>query len=347
MNNFRIYRRNDRKNWHISFTLPLPVGRVRQCLYTENRSEAEVVGKQFYQSKLKEVFGVSEITLSEAIEKFLVYSKASKKSYKDDCQKVDSILKFFGDCYLKELKAHKIEEFKMFLKSNRHLSHASINRYLAFMKSVINYARKNELFEGLNPVSNVKYYKETRMKEYFTPKQIKDILEYAKDLSSESDPDNQRERVRYYFYPYLLLLASTGARASEILNLKWSDLNSDHIVLRHTKSGQDRICPLPEYVIREINTLYKDSIFIIHIKDRSPNAFRNYWNKVRDKFNLSSRYRVHTLRHSFATNMLQMGADIRSVQSLLGHSSISVTEGYTHTSFNHQKEAVMKYLKGS
>ena len=143
--------------------------------------------------------------------------------------------------------------------------------------------------------------------------------------------DNQKSRL------IISLLYSTGLRVSELVNLKVDDVNfaDKSGWVRHGKGAKDRLFVLSENVAKEIQEYLqgKEQKFIFS-KDE-PLTTRNIQKIIKGtkiRASISKRVTPHTLRHSFATHLLEQGTDIRLIQTLLGHSSLSTTQLYTHIS---------------
>lgn len=140
------------------------------------------------------------------------------------------------------------------------------------------------------------------------------------------------------------LLYSTGLRVSEIVNLKKEelDLNEKTGWVRKGKGSKDRLFVMSESIAEELrefmNTKAKDYTYLFS-KDK-PLTTRNIQKIIhgtRNRANLSKKVTPHTLRHSFATHLLEQGTDIRVIQAMLGHSSLSTTQVYTHISSDQLK----------
>jgi len=139
-------------------------------------------------------------------------------------------------------------------------------------------------------------------------------------------------------------LYATGMRVSELSNLKTNNVNLDIGFLRCIgKGNKERIIPLGKKAIGSINRYLEFSRKHFHNKKNSDILFisrlgarlsrQSVWKLVKQyalKAKIKKTIKVHTLRHSFATHLLERGADLRSVQEMLGHSSISTTQIYTH-----------------
>jgi integrase/recombinase XerD len=154
----------------------------------------------------------------------------------------------------------------------------------------------------------------------------------------------------------LELLYATGLRVSELVSLRMSDLNlEDGFLLCRGKGGKERIVPLGDSaknaIIRYLDEsraryLIKDSDFLFLTYRGQPFTRQGFW-KVLKKYALEAKLEdkisPHVLRHSFATHLLERGADLRSVQLMLGHSQITTTQIYTHVSRKHLRSVYEKY----
>lgn len=141
----------------------------------------------------------------------------------------------------------------------------------------------------------------------------------------------------------LELLYGTGLRISELLDLKTFDIDTENCIVRCMgKGSKERIVPIGEYIIKYLN-LYLDRRGELIKKKSSDYLFLNSLGSRLSRFsffkiikrllkekNINKDVSPHTLRHSFATHMLENGADLRSIQELLGHSDIQTTRIYTH-----------------
>lgn len=151
------------------------------------------------------------------------------------------------------------------------------------------------------------------------------------------------------------LLYATGLRVSELVNLKLNNINFDQEYLKTMgKGSKERIVPIGEYAMYYLkyyidnyrNDFLRDKeseyIFISNqSKKMTRQTFFLLLKKIAKKEGVKTDFSPHTLRHSFATHLLRYGADLRSIQELLGHSSISTTQIYTHV----EKEKVKEEYK--
>lgn len=170
------------------------------------------------------------------------------------------------------------------------------------------------------------------------------------DLLLNSVSDNDKISVRNR--AMLELLYATGLRVSELINLKFTDINIEECFVRIIgKGNKERLIPFGEkaklYLQRYLRTRKnKDSEFVFLTKLKKPISRIEFWRQLKNisiKAGILKNITPHTLRHSFATHLLMGGADIRFVQEMLGHSSISTTQIYTHVTQERLKEQHKKY----
>ena len=154
----------------------------------------------------------------------------------------------------------------------------------------------------------------------------------------------------------LELLYATGLRVSELISLKLKDLNLEQgYVVCRGKGGKERIVPfghsaeeaLREYLQKTRPKLQKRNDPSLFLSSRG-GAFtrQGFWKMLKrygGQAGLEQKISPHVLRHSFATHLLERGADLRSVQLMLGHSQITTTQIYTHVSRKHLREVYQKY----
>ncbi|HCJ67405.1 MAG TPA: site-specific tyrosine recombinase XerD, partial [Elusimicrobia bacterium] len=155
----------------------------------------------------------------------------------------------------------------------------------------------------------------------------------------------------------LELLYACGLRVSELINLDLGNVNLDLNYLRCVgKGGKERIVPLGHYAVgyirkyleeRSKKQISKDSENILFL-DKLGRRFSRvgFWKMVKKyakKAGLLKKISPHTLRHSFATHLLERGADLRAIQEMLGHSDISTTQIYTHLEREHLKDLHRKF----
>ena len=242
----------------------------------------------------------------------------------------------------------KTETIKNYLRKNlSDKKSRSQARSISALKSFFNYL----VFEGLikeSPVSNIESPKiETKLPEVLTEDEVSQLIESI-DLSHSF---GQRNRT------IIEVLYGTGIRVSELVNLKLSNIFFKENILKITgKGNKERFVPLGKVASTEIKK-YKESRDRLKIDDKfSDILFLNKYGRCLTRSmifkiisdaskSISSEKKIspHTLRHSFATHLLKNGADLRTIQLILGHESITTTEIYTHLDTFHLEEVLKKY----
>jgi integrase/recombinase XerD len=165
------------------------------------------------------------------------------------------------------------------------------------------------------------------------PKALPDVMSLDEVLTLLEAVESYRNRVT------LTVMYGAGLRITEACALRVGDIDSERMVIhvRNGKGRKDRYVMLPRMVLSLLRRYWqmakpKDYLFPGMKPGRhiTPRNIRREFHKARRRAGLPSRYHPHTLRHSFATHLLSGGADLRSVQVMLGHADISTTEIYTH-----------------
>lgn len=285
------------------------------------------------------------------VDKFLEYLEYQKnysdytiKNYELD---LEEYFKFLEDKKLdfKRIKYQDTVEFLKKLKDNND-SKNSISRKLSSIRSFYKYLVINNIVE-----TNVFLLVSSPKKEKLIPKYINyNNLEEMLEIPNLDTKEGQRERL------ILEILYGCGIRVSELINIKIKDIDfSNKTILIFGKGSKERIVPIGEYVIYYLNEYLRERQVLFR-KKRSDYLFLNKSGGQLSRFsffkiikrllkekNIKVDVSPHTLRHSFATHMLEYGADLRSIQELLGHSDIATTKIYTHISNNRIKEDYNKY----
>ena len=237
-------------------------------------------------------------------------------------------------------KAH-IRAFIMHL-TQENKSEKTVNRKLSTLRSFYKFLLKEKIL-SINPIEQVHSLK--RKKEVvvpFTELEISNLLDNEEFFSD--DFDGIRDRLM------IDLLYQTGIRRAELINLKESDIDEIQLSIKVLgKRNKERLVPISKYLLEEI-LIYKEvkkreqlnqytNLFVT--KKGKPLYDTLVYSKVKHYLSLISvknKKSPHMLRHSFATHMLDSGADLNAVKDLLGHSSLSSTQVYTHGSIENLKK---------
>jgi site-specific recombinase XerD len=138
----------------------------------------------------------------------------------------------------------------------------------------------------------------------------------------------------------LTIIYACGLRISELIDLKIASIDGERMLIKivNSKGAKDRYVPLPENVhklLRKYYVQYRPRVYLFNGAEKlkySPISVRNVLKRSAKKAGIRKNVTPHTLRHSYATHVLESGIDIRYIQAILGHNSIKTTEIYTHVS---------------
>jgi len=223
---------------------------------------------------------------------------------------------------------------------------STISRNLAAIKSFYQYLVRERYLEK-DPAVNLESPKlEKKLPRILTIAEVEELLRQP----NPNTPTGLRDKAM------LELLYATGIRVSELISLNISDANLEMGYIKcYGKGSKERIVPLGsiaakcvhEYINRGrpklVRTYDEAALFVNHHGNRLTR--QGFW-KIIKKYaleaNITKEITPHTLRHSFATHLLENGADLRSVQEMLGHADISTTQIYTHVTKNRLKEVYDK-----
>ncbi len=238
-----------------------------------------------------------------------------------------------------EADADQIRTYLVFLDEQNY-SAATVARKIATLRSFYKWAERRG-FAATNPMTLIRTPRQNkRLPKAITVEQVEQLLA----APSDTDVLGRRDRAM------LETLYSTGLRVSELVDLNVGDLDIETESLRvRGKGKKERIVPMGRHAIHAINRylelLHQDARYTAamgsagpttplfvnkHGKRLSSRSVRRKLDKYLRSVGLDPSISPHTLRHSFATHLLDNGADLRSVQELLGHQSLSTTQVYTH-----------------
>lgn len=275
-----------------------------------------------------------------SIEKGL--SKNTALAYRSDISK---FLKFAKkkEMPIEEFQHQDITDFLWEAKM-KGLKPTSVYRIIESLRQFYKYLTAEEIIEN-NPTS---YIAAPKIPETLPDMLSFDEVERLLNSIDSSDEMNIRNRAM------LELLYATGLRVSELINLTFSDIDINKGFLRVIgKGSKERLIPFGEKAKNFINIYLnkrkphvelKENIFISRLgKKLSRVEFWRQLKNIAKKAGINKNITPHTLRHSFASHLLAGGADIRFVQEMLGHSSISTTQIYTHLDKDKLKQNHKKF----
>lgn len=224
---------------------------------------------------------------------------------------------------------------------NKKVGPKTINRHIVSIKNYFKYLERNNLIKN-NPMTDI-----TGLK---TPKKMPRVLS-VEDVDKLLDIE-LKDAYDYRNKAMLELMYSSGLRVSELLDLELNNIDFNMNLVRiFGKGSKERIVPIDDiatkYLFEYINvyrkTLLKnkesDLLFLNSRGSRlSRQGFFKILKQIAKEKGIKKELSPHTLRHSFATHLLNHGADLRSIQTMLGHENIETTQIYTHVSNNYVKE---------
>jgi site-specific recombinase XerD len=283
---------------------------------------------------------------------FLEYTEIERGRAVKTIQNYDHYLtRFFVQMDIKstnEITESKVREFRMWLNRQAgvegSMKRRTQNYYLIALRAFLKFLRKREI-ECISP---------ERIELAKLPERSLDLIT-SHELSRLMNAAEGADEVTLRDRAMLELLFSTGLRVSELCSLGSDlDLSRDEFSIRG-KGEKVRvvfISPTAKEAVRAYLKIRKDmgeALFVNNARGRergerlTPRSIERIIKKYAIKAGITKKVTPHVLRHSFATDLLSNGADIRSVQQLLGHASINTTQIYTHVTDSHLREIHKKY----
>ena len=317
--------------------------------YRQQNEEALQTAK-----KAAEEEAARNITFSGVFERYLTHSRNNKRSAKS-WQREESLFRLWiepvvGNRPMREIKPLHLERVKKGMAIAGR-SPRSIQYCLAVIRQTFNYALNNDLIACKNPAGSTGGVKrptlDNRRTRFLTREEAAALLsELAKRSTDVHD--------------MALFSLQTGARAGEVFSLTWGDIDlfQGTALLRDTKSNKNRHLYLTDEVKnmlahrRAAGAKNTDLVF----PDKNGNKvvqISDSFNRAIDKLGLNvdvtdrrDKLTFHSLRHTYASQLVQAGVDIYHVKELLGHSTITLTERYSHLSESTLKQAALKIQNG-
>ena len=268
------------------------------------------------------------------INDYLIFLKTEKKLGDASIESYYLDLKDFNEYVKNDLINVTTEQILKYLsKLKSELSTRSVNRHISALKGFYNYL-VDEKYIKSSPLENISVLKtEKSLPKYLTINEVDQLLNFP--LNTAFDYRNKA---------MLEVIYATGLRVSELVNLEYSNVDLYNSVIRVKGKGKkERLVPIGEtasYYLKKYVEEYRNQLIIKenynelflnnHGKPISRNGFNFILENIRIKTKIEKELTPHVLRHSFATHLLEGGADVRSIQEMLGHENISTTNIYTH-----------------
>ena len=276
-----------------------------------------------------------KMDLEESITDFLNYCLIDKGlsdntylSYKNDLNMYKAFLHQKNISNPEKISSADVIEFIEYLQKKDHDEITTVARKLTTIKNYHAYLEK----EKIAPINVTLGIKRPKLKKTIAKTLSMDDINTLLDINLLTPFDYRNKAM-------LELVYGTGLRVSELVNLTLNNIDFTNCIIRIVgKGNKERIIPLGEYSMYYLNLymekrplLEKNNLFLNnHGKGITRQGFFKILKNLLEEKHLNVEASPHTLRHSFATHLLEGGADLKSIQEMLGHSDISTTRMYTH-----------------
>ena len=271
----------------------------------------------------------------------------TQDSYRFDMQEFTNYLNKEKINNLNDIKEQDLINYLEYLKTDKKLQPRSIERHLTTLRSLYKYLVKNEIVKSditLN-IDNMKLGR--HLPDVLSIDEVDNLL----NIKINSPYDIRTKAM-------LEIMYSSGLRVSELVNLELSDIDIyNDTILINGKGSKERIVPIGDVAKKYLHDYLEVRNSLIKSKNGNPNklflnnhglpitrnGFNFLLNNILKEKGIKKKVTPHTLRHSFATHMLDNGADLRTIQELLGHSDIVTTRIYTHISKKQVHDNYLEY----
>lgn len=284
------------------------------------------------------------------IEQFILYLHSVKStshntelSYRRDLGKVVSFLEEQGVSNFQKVTVADLNSYILYLEKQQFAA-ATVSRNIASIKSFYQYlCKQGKVQDNISEVLKAPKL-EKKMPEIMSEDEVMRLLEQPKGDS----PKEIRDKAM------LELLYATGIRVTELITLKVSDVNLKRGYIVCQDTSKERVIPfgkeakkaLERYmnVSRTVLAETEDEVLFVNCSGK-PMSRQGFWKLVKfysKKAGITTDITPHTLRHSFAAHLVENGADLKSVQEMLGHSDISTTQIYANVNHSRIREVYAK-----
>ena len=274
------------------------------------------------------------------------YSKNTILAYQKDIESFAGFCKEHHDAVNLENVSYPLIRSWIVDLSDQGVSNRTINRKISSLQAYYKFLLKIGEITVSPMVKHRALKTEKKIEVPFSEKEMESVLS---EIPFEDDFEGERDKL------IIELLYATGMRRTELVNLKIQDLDlAGHQLKVLGKRNKERIIPLLHSTVRQINTYLdkrselqsrSDSSYLLLTKDGLKIYETLVYRTINKYFSLVSpkvKKSPHILRHTFATHLLNRGADLNSVKELLGHSSLASTQVYTHNSIAELKKVHRK-----
>jgi site-specific recombinase XerD len=299
--------------------------------------------------KLPENFRARPASFADLSKDALAYSRARKLSHRDDQCRMAKIVEEFGDRIAEGITSQEIDSW---LEAHEEWMVATKNRYLALLKLTYRLGEENRKIKT-NPARLLHMRKENnarvRYLNQYDPLPTK--LDYLKSCKDEESRLRAVIKAKYSFHmPELEIAIHTGMRRSEQYGTEWPNVNFERrmVTLPRSKHGEKRHIPLNAAALAAFKVLLPNMatsnfVFLNMQGDDTLQSNRHWFEDAVAEAGIGD-LTWHDLRHTFASRLVMVGVDLRTVQELMGHKTIQMTCRYAHLAPAHQLAAVERLL---
>ena len=266
------------------------------------------------------------------VEDYLLFLKTEKKLGDNTINSYMLDLEDFFKTFNGSIESCTKKDILTYISSINGFEVSTVNRHISSLKSFFNYLVDESIIK-VSPMEEVSSLKKTKkLPKYLSISEVNKLLNIP--LNSEFDYRNKA---------MLELMYATGLRVSELVSIEYSNIDFENSIIRiNGKGKKERIIPLGEVASYYLKVYLNDyrskllkrntynQVFLNnHGKPITRQGFNYILENIRELTGIEKEITPHVLRHSFATHLLEGGADIRSIQEMLGHENISTTNIYT------------------
>lgn len=281
---------------------------------SDKRMALKVLENEFKREK-----GVMFSKESMRLRNYLTQKGYSPKTLKSYIGHFERYIEFVDGNMSKET----VDRYILYLLSEKKVSHSYANQAINAIKA---YLKITPALKNIIPQKIVRPKKQKQLPKVLSKDEVKRIFEIV---------ENEKHRTM------LMLAYSCGLRVSEVAEMRVRDIDSSRmiIVIKQGKGRKDRVVTLSNKMLEQLRKyyqLYKPKEWLFESVDKKNHihirSLQRVFNEAVEKVKISKNISFHSLRHSYATHLLEAGVDLRYIQELLGHKSSKTTEVYTHVS---------------
>lgn len=306
---------------------------LKKAMAAYNKRKAEIYEGKFFAPEERQ----RPVVFSEIAKDFLDYSKRNKRSHGHDSARMETLQRLWRECLVGELNAGRIERDLGQAAIDEEWLPATYNRYRALASATFSLAIRNGK-TGTNPVRGVRHRIENNARvRFLSEEEDKRLFAYLEKHFSERKPE-------------VIVALHSGMRRSEQYltsecpegGLRWENVDFDNrlLTIPRSKHGGIRHIPMNSILSAALKEFKKhatsDYVFPGEIPSR-------WFTGVCTEAGIND-FTWHSLRHTFASRLVMAGVDLRTVQELMGHRTITTTMRYAHLAPAHQAEAVERLV---